>query len=124
MMEKTELKDRLVEAMKIRGMTSTELVEKTGIPNTTISYYRNGKTVPRADNLYRIAEALNVSEAWLLGYDVPMGRSDAQKKNDQLAQLIVRMRTDAEFFEAVVALDKLSGSKYDMARQLLDTLKE
>ena len=124
MMEKTELKDRLVEAMKIRGMTSTELVEKTGIPNTTISYYRNGKTVPRADNLYRIAEALNVSEAWLLGYDVPMGRSDAQKKNDQLAKLIVKMRTDADFYETVAALAGLSETQYKSVKQLLTAFKE
>lgn len=124
MVEKTELKDRLVEAMKIRGMTSTELVEKTGIPNTTISYYRNGKTVPRADNLYRIAEALNVSEAWLLGYDVPMGRSDTQKKNDRLAKLIVKMRTDADFYETVAALADLSETQYKSVKQLLTAFKE
>ena len=123
-MKKTELKDRLVEAMKIRGMTSTELVEKTGIPNTTISYYRNGKTVPRSDNLYRIAEALNINEAWLLGYDVPMGRSDAQKKNDLLAKLIVKMRTDEDFYETVAALAGLSETKYQSVKQLLNALNE
>lgn len=123
-MEKRELKDRLAEGLELRGMRATDLAEKTGINKTTISYYINGKTVPRSSKLYLIAQALNVSEAWLLGYDVPINRSDAQKKNDQLTQLIVRMRTDAEFFDAVAALDKLSGSKYDMARQLLATLKE
>lgn len=123
-MEKTELKDRLVEAMDIRGMSSTELVEKTGIPNTTISYYRNGKTVPRADNLYRIAQALDVSEAWLLGYDVPMARSPESKKNDQLAKLIVRMRTDVDFFETVAALDALNETKYQSVKQLLAAIKE
>ena len=123
-MEKRELKDRLAEGLELRGMRATDLAEKTGINKTTISYYINGKTAPRSSKLYLIAQALNVSEAWLLGYDVPINRSVEQKRNDQLAQLIVRMRTDAEFFDAVAALDKLSGSKYDMARQLLATLKE
>lgn len=123
-MEKSELKDRLAEALDHRGMRATELVEKTGIPKVTISYYMNGKTVPRANNLYLIAQALNVSEAWLLGYDVPMHRSEEQKKNDQLSKLIVRMRTDAEFFNAVVALAELNDSQYRGMVQLLTAINE
>lgn len=123
-MERIELKDRIVEAMKIRGMNATELVEKTGIPKTTISYYRTGKTVPRASNLYLIAQALDVNEAWLLGYDVPMARTPESKKNDQLAKLIVRMRTDSDFYETVAALAGLSETKYQSVKQLLNALNE
>lgn len=123
-MERVELKDRLVEAMKIRGMSATDLVELTGIPKTTISYYRNGKTVPRSDKLYLIAQALDVNEAWLLGYDVAIHRSDAQKKNDQLAKLIVRMRTDSDFYETVAALADLSETQYRGVKQLLTAFKE
>ncbi len=123
-MEKTELKDRLVEGLKIRGMRATDLSEKTGINKTTISYYINGKTVPRSSKLYLIAQALDVSEAWLLGYDVPIQRSDVQKKNDQLAKLIVRMRTDSDFYETVAALAGLSETKYQSVKQLLNALNE
>lgn len=123
-MEKTELKDRLVEGLKIRGMRATDLSEKTGINKTTISYYINGKTVPRSSKLYLIAQALDVSEAWLLGYDVPIQRSDAQKKNDQLAKLIVRMRTDSDFYETVAALADLTEVQYRGVKQLLTAFKE
>lgn len=123
-MDKTELKDRLVEGLRIRGMRATDLSEKTGINKTTISYYINGKTVPRSSKLYLIAQALDVSEAWLLGYDVPIQRSDAQKKNDQLAKLIVRMRTDADFYETVAALADLSETKYQSVKQILSALNE
>lgn len=123
-MEKKELKDRLAEGLSLRGMRATDLAEKTGINKTTISYYMNGKTVPRSSKLYLIAQALNVSEAWLLGYDVAIQRSDAQKKNDQLAKLIARMRTDSDFYETVAALANLTETQYRGVKQLLDAFKE
>ena len=123
-MEKKELKDRLAEGLALRGMRATDLAEKTGINKTTISYYINGKTVPRSSKLYLIAQALNVSEAWLLGYDVAIQRSDAQKKNDQLAKLIARMRTDSDFYETVAALANLTETQYRGVKQLLDAFKE
>ena len=121
---KKELKDRLREAMEARGLRSVDIVEKTDIPKVTISYYMNGKTEPRADKLGMIAKVLDVSEAWLLGYDVEMQRTQEQKKNDQLAQLIVRLRADADFYDAVVSLDGLSASRYETVKQLLSTLSE
>ena len=123
-MEKQKLKDRLVQAMELRGVRAVDLIERTGIPKVTISYYMNGKTEPRANNLYLIAQTLDVSEAWLLGYDVAMHRTEEQKKNDQLARLVARIRTDADFFDAVAALDSLSASKYQTVRSLLVDLQE
>ena len=105
-MNKIELKERLREAMEVRGLRAVDIVEKTGIPKVTVSYYISGKTTPRADKLYLIAQALDVSEAWLLGYDVPMARTSDQKKNDQLAKLIVRLRTDEKFYSMVMALNE------------------
>ena len=123
-MERAELKDRLREAMERRGMRAVDLVESTGIPKGTISYYLSGKTEPKADRLYILAQVLNVSEAWLLGYNVAMTRTDDQKKNDQLAKLIVRLRTDEKFFNTVSDLAGLSESKYRGVEQLIAALKE
>ena len=49
-----------------------ELCEKTGIPKSAMSQYRSGSFKPKADRIYLLSKALNVSEAWLMGYDVPM----------------------------------------------------
>lgn len=123
-MVRVELKDRLSEAMELRGLRAVDLVEATGIPKVTMSYYLSGKTVPRSDKLYKLAQALNVSEAWLLGYDVPMHRTDDKKKNDQLAKLIVRLRTDDEFYKTVSALAELTESQYRGIAQLIATFQE
>ena len=123
-MERVELKERLREAMEKRGMRAVDLVEATGIPKGTISYYLSGKTEPKADRLYILAQVLDVNEAWLLGYDVPMRRTDDQKKNDQLAKLIVRLRRDEKFYETVVSLSELSESQYRSIEQLITTFNE
>ena len=123
-MQKAELKDRLREAMEVRGMRAVDLVEKTGIPKGTISYYLSGKTEPKADRLYIISQALDINETWLLGYDAPMARPDARKKNDQLAKLIVKLKQDDNFFKTVMALGQLTESQYRSIEQLIATFKE
>ena len=116
--------ERLREAMNHRGIRAVDLSEKTGIPKGAISYYMSGKSRPKADRLYTLAQALDVSEAWLLGYDVPMTRTDNQRKNDQLAKLIVKLRTDEGFYNVVSALAGLSESKYRGIEQLIAALEE
>ena len=107
-----ELKDRLKEALERRQMRAVDLVEATDVPKSAISFYLAGKSKPKADRLYKIAQALDVSEAWLLGYNVAMERTPDQKKNDQLAKLIVRMRTDNDFYNTVAALAAMDEKQY------------
>lgn len=117
-----ELRDRLSEALTRKGWKAVDLVEKTGIPKGAISYYLAGKSKPKTDRLYVIAHALDVSEAWLLGYDVPMARTDDQKKNDQLVKLVARLRSDEDFYNNVITLAGLDESQYKGVAQLLAAL--
>lgn len=119
-MKNVDFKVRLKQAMDARDMKAVDLCNKTGIPKGAISYYLNGKSEPKADRLYTIAKALEVSEAWLLGYDVQMERTSAQKNNDTLASIVVRMRTDSSFFAAVQALYNLDPEKVDTAKETLE----
>lgn len=65
---------RLKKALSLRNMKQVELVEKSGIGKSAISQYLSEKIVPKQDKIYLIAKALNISEAWLMGHDVPMER--------------------------------------------------
>ena len=65
---------RINEALKIRDMKQADLVRLTGIGKSSISTYISGEYEPKQRNIYKIALALNVNEAWLMGYDVPMDR--------------------------------------------------
>lgn len=117
-----DIKDRLREALSIRNMRASDLVDASGVPKSAVSFYLAGKSKPKADRLYIIAQVLNVSETWLLGYDVPMERSQEAKKNDQLVSLITKMRNDPEFFEVVSKLASLPAAEYASIKQLLSAL--
>lgn len=117
-----ELKDRLAEAIEAAGMRPVELAEKTGIPKSMLSYYLNGKTKPKADRVYIIAKALDVSEAWLIGFDVPRYRTDAQKKNDHLADMVVLMRENNKFYDLALKLSTMEDEQLDLIDKLVSGL--
>lgn len=65
---------RIKRGLQIRGMKQADLCQITKIPKSAISQYISGAFEPKQDRIYLISKALNVSEAWLMGYDVPMER--------------------------------------------------
>lgn len=68
--------DRIKEGLLMRNMKQADLVKLTGIGKSSISTYLSGEYEPKQKNIYKIAKALNVSESWLLGYDVPPEREE------------------------------------------------
>lgn len=68
----SSLKDRLKYILNLRKMKQIDLANKTDIPKAAISQYISGYAVPKSDRIYKMAKALSVSEAWLMGFDVPM----------------------------------------------------
>lgn len=77
---KQSTQQRLNQLMSERGLKQVDILnmsiplqERTGIKmsKSHLSQYVNGKSQPDQHKLYLLAKTLNVSEAWLLGYDVP-----------------------------------------------------
>lgn len=66
--------DRIKMALRIKGVKQADLCRLTKIPKSALSQYISGAYEPKQDRIYLIANALNVSEAWLMGLDVPMDR--------------------------------------------------
>lgn len=119
---RAEFKDRLQAAMKLRGVRAVDLVEQTNVPKGAISYYLAGRSQPKADRLHILAKALDVSEAWLLGFDVSMTRTEEQKKNDDLVLVIAKLRKDPKFFGIVSKLAKLPEEQYDGLTTIISAL--
>jgi len=59
--------NRLRETRLAGGLSQSELEELSGIPKARLSRYENGHVEPSIQTLARLAKALNVSEASLLG---------------------------------------------------------
>ena len=80
----SDFAERLRIALDFRNMKATELSALTGINKSTISQYLSKEYEPKRDRLELFAKTLNVNEAWLIGYDVPMEISSLS--NDSLIE--------------------------------------
>lgn len=66
--------------MSDKQMKQVDLCNKTGIDKALISNYLSGKYKAKQDKLHKLAIALDVSEGWLMGYDVDMDREWFEEK--------------------------------------------
>ena len=75
--------ERLQYIMRTRKLKQVDILEmarpycaKYGkkLSKNALSQYVNGKVEPRRDMIRLLAETLNVDDAWLTGFDVPMER--------------------------------------------------
>lgn len=84
--------NRLAIAMQLNNINQIELSEKTKAFSKTISQslinkYLKGKALARQDNIYILCKILNVDEAWMMGFDVPMERTpDELRTNNDIFQ--------------------------------------
>ena len=77
--------ERLRELMRERNLRQVDVLRliepwarRYNVPffKQNLSLYLKGTVEPNQDKLILLAKALNVSEAWLMGFDVPMERPE------------------------------------------------
>lgn len=117
-------KNRIEQALNLRGMKRIELADKTGISRPTISNWINQKYQPKQESLMKMAQVLDVSEMWLAGYDVPMERPVEQKKSDELVQLIHSMRTDEDLKNLFLSICSLTNEQRKTIKSLVNELSK
>ena len=66
-----------VDVISLSKVHQKELGVKLG--KSALSQYINGKSTPDQEKLVLLARTLGVSEAWLMGYDVPMTKEQPQQ---------------------------------------------
>ena len=111
---KAELKDRLQKAIDIREKKAVDLARDLDIPKSAISQYLSGnRTIKDSKRIYSIAKYLDVSEAWLMGYDVPMERPMEQKENDELVDLVDKLKKEKGFRQLCLKLSNLNPEKIE-----------
>ncbi len=61
--------ERIKNARKNKDWTQKQLEEKTGINEANIRKYESGRQNPKLETIQKIAEALNVTPAYLMGWE-------------------------------------------------------
>ena len=63
--------ERLAAALQRSGLSQIELCKKAGVTAGALSSYLSGRYHPKQRTLEKLAEALNVSVVYLMGFDEP-----------------------------------------------------
>lgn len=125
-MKKSNTAERLKQLISERNLKQVDILKlaepyckkySIKLNKNDLSQYISGKVEPGQNKLYILGLALNVSEVWLMGYDVPMNKvsTDSGEKNNELnvnpltpheTSVITAYRDQPEMQPAV---DKLLG---------------
>lgn len=116
--------NRLKKALDYNNMRPIDLSNKTKISKAQICNYLKGKYKAKQDKLYIIAKILNVSEAWLMGYDVDMNR---ELISDDKENSSTKDNEISETEEIIKLLNDLDKEKKEVIKEvvinLIKTLK-
>lgn len=125
----SNFKDRLILGMKERGLKAVDLVKLTGLSKSQLSHYMTGRYEAKQIALHKLAVALNVSEAWLMGYDVPMERapSDNECTEEDLKAVglmsVPKMRTVPILGSIACGEPTLSDEFFDGTAQIPEDIR-
>ena len=118
-MESECLGSRLVRARKIRDISQGDLAEVMGLSRQQISNYENGRIIPRGNVLMRLAQALNVTQGWLLlGEGSEPEGQIAPKVNDNTSELTELQRN------LLADLKELTAEQQKYVASVVQEIKE
>lgn len=81
--------ERLKQIMKERNLRQVDILEMSkkyqkildiSMTKSHLSQYVNGKSNPDQRRIYLLSKTLDINEAWLMGYDVPVERIPDEKR--------------------------------------------
>lgn len=116
--------NRLKSIMSERKITQSELSKRTGIRQSSISDWLNGRYEPKQDKIYLIAQALGVSPSWLLGYDeTTSNQTDGYYVDPETAEFAEYLRTRPEARLLFSASRGISKEDMEKAVEYIELLK-
>lgn len=94
-MKEATTSTRLKQIMSSLNLRQVDILERTQplcakydikMNKSDISQYVSGKAEPNQDKLFVLSLALNVSEGWLMGFDVPKARVSSSSESTSTSQ--------------------------------------
>ena len=119
-----ERQNRIKEALSIRNMKQVELCERAGIKKSSLNNWLAQRWQPKQEPIMKMARVLDVSEMWLAGYDVPMERPAAQKKSDELTQLIIEIKEHEDLKDLFSSICTLNSEQRETIKSMVNELSK
>ena len=116
------ISERLQIAMDKRKIKQIDLARVADVNQGALSRYLKGSYEPKSATIYKLALALDVSDMWLEGYDVPMERSKEQKEIDFKNNLYKKIAQDMDLLKTISQYYNLPEEKQKTIRDLVDQM--
>lgn len=116
------ISERLQIAMDKRKIKQIDLARVADVNQGALSRYLKGSYEPKSATIYKLALALDVSDMWLEGYDVPMERSQKQKEIDFKNNLYKKIAQDMDLLKTISQYYNLPEEKKKTIRDLVDQM--
>ena len=113
--------DKIKEIRLQNKMNKSEMAKKLGIPYTTYNNYENGEREPGSIFLIKFSNIFDVSIDYLMGTAKEFSEI---KKNDTIADIILRLRTDESYLEVVKELGNLTDEQFAAVKSFLLAFKK
>lgn len=105
----------LTRYIEASGKTQKDIADYIGVSAPTMSDWANGKIFPRIDKIEMLANYFGCLKS-----DLIEDKTEMKKNNDIISNIIVRMRSDADFLSLVDSMMQLNGDQVQSVKQLLD----
>lgn len=103
--------------MDLNKKTRREVCADLGFSYYTFSDWVNGKKYPRMDKVEMLANYFGIQKSDLIEEKMT---EEKKADNDALAEIIVRLRMDAEFRQLVETLNGLDRERLQGVQQMLN----
>ena len=103
------------------GKSQRDVAEAVGVSTATFSDWINGKKYPRIDKIELLADYFGILKSDLIEEKLT---EEKEKDADLLADIFVRMRTDADFGGLVKYLYMYDAAKIRGIQQMLNALDQ
>lgn len=103
------------------GKDRRQLAEIWGVPYSTLTNWVTAKKYPRIDKIEIMADYFGILKSDLIEEKLT---EEKEKDNDIMADIIVRMRTDEDFFTLVKSISKLDSADIKRYQAVLNAMKQ
>lgn len=100
------------------GKTQKEISEVVGVASSTFNDWMKAKKYPRIDKIEILADYFGILKSDLIEEQTDETLK-VKENNDAMVDIVIRMRTDSEFFDVMKSISKLDSEKLSSLLALL-----
>lgn len=123
--------ERLKQIMREENLKQVDILERSKkycemydrkLTKTDLSQYVSGKVVPGQDKLFILALVLNVSEAWLMGFNVPRERKTKEADTEtgsETQNAINKLKKSKRIQTFINSIDKVTAEQEELVLDIV-----